>query len=171
MPLVFPIFAQGVSYSHFLNSRMLPCWHGWQKMRKWLYLSPWAKIEKTKGSLFSQTLKVEENKVSLVFSIFVQELRFSLFLFFCQTRQQGAILKFRKWLYLSPWAKIEKTKGSVFSQTLKVEENKVSLVFFNFCSGAEIQPFSPFLSTTSARCHPQIQKMAISQPLSQNWKN
>ena len=32
-------------------------------MRKWLYLSPRAKIEKSRGSLISQTLKVEENKV------------------------------------------------------------------------------------------------------------
>ena len=62
-------------------------------MRKWLYLSPWgkientedtlfsstlkvcegivllAKIDKTKGTLFSQTFKVKENKVSSVFSI------------------------------------------------------------------------------------------------------
>ena len=104
-------------------------------MRKWLYLSPWAKIEKTKGSLFSQTLKVEENKVSLFFSIFAQELRFSLFLLFCQPRQQGAILEFRKWLYLSPRVKIEKTKGPLLSQTLKVEENKVPLVFLIFAQG------------------------------------
>ena len=34
--------------------------------------------------------------------------------------------------------KIQKTKGTLFSQTLKVEENKVPLVFFNFGSGAEI---------------------------------
>ena len=141
MPLVFSIFAQGLRYSHFLNSRMLPCWRGWQKMRKWLYLSPWAKIEKTKGSLFSQTLKVEENKVSLVFSIFAQELRFSLFLLFCQPRQQGAILKFRKWLYLSPWAKIEKTEGTLFSQTLKVEGNKVPLIFLIFAQGLRYDHF------------------------------
>ena len=70
-------------------------------MRKWLYLSPRAKIKKTKGTLFSQTLKVEENKVLLVFSILAQGLRYSHFLIFCQPRQQGAILEFRKWLYLS----------------------------------------------------------------------
>ena len=77
-------------------------------------------ILKTRGTLFIQTLKVEENKVSLVFSIFAQELRFSLFLLFCLPRQQAAILKFRKWLYLSPRAKIEKTKGTLFSSTFKV---------------------------------------------------
>ena len=70
-------------------------------MRKWLYLSPRAKIEKTKGTLFSQTLKVEGNKVHLVFANLAQGLRYSLFLIFCQPRQQGAITKFRKRLYLS----------------------------------------------------------------------
>ena len=94
-----------------------------------------SKMMKCQKLMFSQTLKVEENKVSLFLSIFAQELRFSLFLLFCQPRQQGAILKFRKWLYLSPWAKIEKTRGYLFSQTLKVEENKVSLVFSIFAQG------------------------------------
>ena len=69
-------------------------------MRKWLYLSPRAKIEKTKGTLFSGTLKVEGNKVPLVFAILAQGLRYSLFLIFCQPCQQGAITKFRKGLYL-----------------------------------------------------------------------
>ena len=135
VPLVFEILAQVLRYSHFLNFKTAPCWCGWQKMRKWLYLSPWAKIEKTKGSLFSQTLKVEENKVSLFFSIFAQGLRYSHFLIFCQPRQQGNILEFRKWLYLSPWAKIEKTKGTLFSETLKVEGNKVPLIFLIFAQG------------------------------------
>ena len=98
-------------------------------MRKWLYLRARAKIEKTKGTLSSQTLKVEENKVPLVFSILALGLRYSPFFIFCQPHQQGAILKIRKWLYLSPRVKIEKTKGPLLSQTLKVEENKVSLVF------------------------------------------
>ena len=108
---------------------MAPCWCGRQKMRKWLYLSPRAKILKTKGTLFSQTLKFEENKVPLVFSIFALGLRYSHFLISCRPHQQGAVLKFKKWLYLSTWAKISKTKGTLFSQTLKVEENKVPLVF------------------------------------------
>ena len=33
----------------------------------WLYLSPLAKIEKTNNTLLSQTVKVEENLVPLVF--------------------------------------------------------------------------------------------------------
>ena len=83
------------------------------------------KLKKNKGTLFSQTLEVEGNKVPLVFLILAQELRYSLFLIFCQPRQQGAITKFRKGLYLGLRAKIEKTKDPLFSQTLKVEGNKV----------------------------------------------
>ena len=99
--------------------------------RKWIngYISaPEQKLKKTKGTLLSLTLKVGGNKVPLDFAILVQGLRYSLFLIFCQPRQQGAITKFRKGLYLGLWAKIEKTKGPLFSQTLKVEGNKVSLV-------------------------------------------
>ena len=65
-------------------------------MNKWLYLSPCAKIEKTKGTMLSLTLKVDGNKVHLVFTIFALGLRYSLFLIFCQLRQRGAITKFRK---------------------------------------------------------------------------
>ena len=72
------------------------------RIQKMVYLSPRVKIEKTKDPMLSQTLKVEENKVPLVFLIFAQGLRYSLFLLFCQQRQQSAILKLRKWLYLSP---------------------------------------------------------------------
>ena len=64
-------------------------------------IQPLTKIEKTKGTCFSQTLKVEENNVNLFFSMFAQGLRYSLFLIFCQPGQQGAIFKFRKWLYHS----------------------------------------------------------------------
>ena len=80
----------------------------------------------------------------LVFSILAQELRYSLFLIFCQPRQQGAITKFRKVLYLGLRAKIEKTKGPLFSQTLKVEGNKVPLVFSIFAQQIE------FFQTLSA---------------------
>ena len=57
-------------------------------MRKWLYLSPRAKILKTKGTLFSQTLKLEENKVPLVLSILAQGLIYSHFLIFCRPHQK-----------------------------------------------------------------------------------
>ena len=71
----------------------------------------------------------------LVLSIIDQRLRYSLFLIFCHPHQQGNILEFRKWLYLSLWVKIKKTKGTLFSQTLKVEGNKVPFVFSIFDQG------------------------------------
>ena len=123
---------------------MLPCWCGWQKMRKRLYLSPLAKIGKTKGTLFPSTFKVWENKVPFVLSILAQGLRYSHFLIFSQPCKQGAILEFRKWLYFSLWAKIEKTKGILFSQTLKVEENKVPLVFSILALGLRYSYFLIF---------------------------
>ena len=50
-------------------------------MRKWQYLSSWATNHKTKGTFPSQTLKVEEKKVALLF-------------YFCPRRQDIAILSF-----------------------------------------------------------------------------
>ena len=44
--------------------------------------APEPKFKKTKGTLISQTLKVEENKVPLVFSILALGLRYSHFLNF-----------------------------------------------------------------------------------------
>ena len=43
---------------------------------------PMKKIYKTNGTMFPQTLKVEENKVPLVFKILAQGLRYSHFLNF-----------------------------------------------------------------------------------------
>ena len=44
--------------------------------------------------MLPQTLKVKGNKVLLVSKIFAQGLRYSLFPFFCQPRQEGANTKF-----------------------------------------------------------------------------
>ena len=46
------------------------------------YLGSWAKKQKSKDTLLSQTLKVEEKKVSLVFLLKVYELRYSQCLIF-----------------------------------------------------------------------------------------
>ena len=108
VPLVFLILVQRLRYSHFLNSRMAPCWHGWQKMRKRLYLSSWSKIEKNKSTSLSQIFKAEGNYMPLVLSNIVQGLRYSLVLIFCHPCQQGANFEIRKWLYLSLWVKIYK---------------------------------------------------------------
>ena len=103
---------------------------------------PLSQSLKNYGHFISQTLKVEGNKVPLVFfSIFAKGLRYSLFLIFCQPCQQGSSLEFRKWLYLSPRVKIEKSKGPLLFQTLKVEENKVHLVFSIFAQGLRYKFF------------------------------
>ena len=46
-----------------------------------LHLNPWAKIKKTKGTLFSSIFKVWESKGPLVFSIFTLGLRYKLKLY------------------------------------------------------------------------------------------
>ena len=71
----------------------------------------------------------------LVLSIIDQRLSYSLFLIFHHPHQQGNILEFKKGLYLSLWVKIKKTKGTLFSRTLKVERNKMSFVFSFFDQG------------------------------------
>ena len=114
MPLVFSNVAQGLRYSHFLIFCQPRQQGAILEFRKWLYLSPRVKIKKTKGPLLSQTLKVEENKVHLVFYIFALGLRYSLFFLLYQPHQQGAILELRKWLYLTPCAKIEKLRALCF---------------------------------------------------------
>ena len=49
-------------------------------MRKWPYLIPWASNQKTKGTFFSPTLKVEEKKVPLFFLFEAQGRRYGHFL-------------------------------------------------------------------------------------------
>ena len=48
----------------------------------WPYLRKWGKIDKTKGTLFSRTLKVRENKVVLLFSVLPYFLRYGRFINF-----------------------------------------------------------------------------------------
>ena len=156
MSSVFSISPQGLGYSHFLSFSRPHQLDAIVKFRKRLYLSPWAKIAKTKGTLFPSTFKVWENKVPLVFSILAQWLRCSFHLYWRISPCWHGWQKMNKWLYLSPWAKIEKTKGTLLSLTLKVGGNKVPLVFTIFAQGLRYSLFSYFLSTTSTRCHHQI---------------
>ena len=50
-----------------------------------------------------------------------------------------------KGVYLAPWARNQKNIVTLLSQTLKVEEKKVTLFFLFFGQGTEILPFSHFL--------------------------
>ena len=99
-------------------------------MRKWPYLSSWVMNQKTKVTLLSQTLKVEEKKVSLFFWFVTQELRYGHFIFWTSVSEVRIIVKGRKCQYLGPWAINKKTKDTLLSQTLKVEKKKVSLFFW-----------------------------------------
>ena len=99
-------------------------------MRKWPYLSSWVMNKKTKVTLLSQTLKVEEKKVSLFFWFVTQELRYGHFIFWTLVSEVRIIVKGRKCQYLGPWAINKKTKDTLLSQTLKVEKKKVSLSFW-----------------------------------------
>ena len=96
------------------------------KTKKWPYLRKQGKIDKTKGTLFSRTLKVRENKVVLLFSVLPYFLRYGHFMDFFWPKLS---FEQRKWPYLRKWGKIDKTKGTFFSRTLKVGENKVVLLF------------------------------------------
>ena len=52
------------------------------KLKKWSYLGPWTSNQKNKTTLFSSILKVEGNKVVLLFWIDAQEPRYGRFLIF-----------------------------------------------------------------------------------------
>ena len=54
------------------------------KGRKCQYLGPWAMNQKTKDTLLSQTLKVEEKKMSLFFLFVAQEPTYGHFIFLSQ---------------------------------------------------------------------------------------
>ena len=97
--------------------------------RKCKYLGPWTMNQKTKNTLPSQTLKVEEKKVSLVFLFVAQEPRYGHFIFGCSGSEVRTIVKGRNCQYLGSWATNHKTNNTLLSQTLKVEEKKVFLFF------------------------------------------
>ena len=94
------------------------------------YLGPWAKNWKNKNILLSQTLKVQEKKVSLVFWFVAQEPRYWQFLPLTIARTLHPELLKKKCFYLGSWANHRKSKDTLLSQTLKVEEKKVTLVFW-----------------------------------------
>ena len=94
------------------------------------YLGPWAINWKNKDILLSQTLKVEEKKGSLVFLFVAWEPRYRHFIFWNLGSKVCDIVKLQKCQYLGSWALNWKNMDALLSQTLKVEEKKVPLVFF-----------------------------------------
>ena len=109
-------------YVHFL------CWKlisGQKKFIKRPYLRKYGESEKSKATLFSQTLKVWEYKVPLVWSILPYLLRYGHFLCWKLIFSQK---KFIKRPYLRKYGKSEKSKTTLLYQTFKVWENKVPFV-------------------------------------------
>ena len=66
--------------SDFLWKGQTPLLGETSKMRKWPYLSPDAPNPKNKDTFFSATLKVEENKVPLLFGLEAPWKRYGHFL-------------------------------------------------------------------------------------------
>ena len=92
---------------------------------KWPYLGSWAKNKKNKDTFFSSTFKV-----CLISVLMAQRPRYWHFLPLTMVHTSLPELQYIKWQYLGPWAMNKKTKDTLLSQTLKVEENKVSLFFW-----------------------------------------
>ena len=95
--------------------------------KKCPYLGRLATYKKNKGTLFSPTLKVEENKVPLFFWLEAWQPRYGHFVDLTPIPPKAAIFKRTQLLYLSNLTSYQENKDTFISSTLKVEERKVSL--------------------------------------------
>ena len=91
--------------------------------------------------MLSQTLKVEEKKVSLVFWFVAQEPRYGHFIFWHLGSEVRDIVKWTKCQNLGSWAINKKTKDPFVFSTLKVWESKVSLFFWYMVQGLRYWQF------------------------------
>ena len=121
--LVFWFVAQEPRYGPFIFWKLGSKVRGIVNWGKYQYRGPWTINEKTKETLLSQTLKVEEKKVSLVFWFVAQEPRYGPFIFWNLGNKVRGIVNWGKYQYRGPWTRNEKTKETLLSQTVKVEEN------------------------------------------------
>ena len=87
-------------------------------------------FERTIGHFLSSTFKVWESKVSLLLWFVAQEPRYNDLFFRSSGCKVQAITSGRNCQYLSSLATNQKSKDTLLSQTLKVEEKKVTLVFW-----------------------------------------
>ena len=88
---------------------------------------PFGHLQKNKGTLFSPTLKVEENKVPLFFWLEAWQPRYGHFVDLTPIPPKAAIFKRTQLLYLSNFTSYQENKDTFISSILKVEERKVSL--------------------------------------------
>ena len=99
------------------------------KTRKWQYLVHFSWKWKNNTTLFSSTLKVEENKVVLFFHFKLKWARYGNFYISQPSTFKTKNLKKRKWQYLVRFSLKWKNNTTLFSSTLKVEEIKWSYFF------------------------------------------
>ena len=126
---------------------MAPSWRGQQKLRKWLYISLWAKIDKTKCTLFSQTLKVWENTASFFFFNFGSWNGLWSFFKFedCTFLTWFIVFKFKDCTF-SIWFTFSKFKGCTF------------LTGFTFSKFEDCTFFTWF---TENACHSHLTKAQV----------
>ena len=124
-----PLLAQDPRFDHFFIRSSGCKVRAIVRGRKCQHLGSWAKHEKNKDTLFSQTFKIEERKVSLDFLFLAQEPRYDHFFFRSSGCKVRVIVRGRIANISAPGPKIKKSKDTLLSQTLKDEEKKVSLVF------------------------------------------
>ena len=129
MSLFFLFVAQEPRYGHFifLSQEVKEVPSSRRENGYMLAPGPWIK---NKDTLFAQTFKVGEKKVSLFYWFMAQETRCGHFIMWSSGSWVCTIVKGRKCQYLGPWAINKKTNDTLLSQTLKVEEKKVSLIFW-----------------------------------------
>ena len=84
---------------------------------------------KTKVTFFSSTFKVGESKVSLLFLFVAWKPRYGQFLPLTIDQTLDLSFKRRNGHISAPGPTNQKSKDTLLSPTLKVEEKKVSLVF------------------------------------------
>ena len=114
-------------YSHFVVFKKSAYGFIGVKTTKWLYLSHLTSYQENKGTLFSSTFNVEENKVPLFSWFEVKWLRCSHFVVFKNIAYGFIGVKTTKSLYLSHLTSYQENKDTLFSSTFKVGENKVPL--------------------------------------------
>ena len=142
MSLVFLFVARESRYGHcvLLNLRRRSMCH--RQGKKGQYLRPWASYWKNKDTLLSQTLKVEEKKVSLVFWFVAQEPRYGHFIFWSLGSKVCDIVKLENANILAPGPLTKKLRTLSFLQLLKFEKAKYPYFFNSWPRGGDISNFS-----------------------------
>ena len=131
MPLFFQFKPNWVRYGLFHFFQLSYFLLKSLKTKKLPYFAHFSSKWKNKGTLFPSTLKVGEKKVVLFFHFELKWLSYGHFYVSQHLISGTKNQKSRKWPYLTHFSPKWKNKTTLFSSTLKVGENKVSL-FFHF---------------------------------------